>query len=190
VTAQVIRRMKSETVSSMMETVAAGAEQLNISVREISESMVKSKAAADDAFDRTTEADHATERLADVAQSMNGILSLIGNITSQINLLALNATIEAARAGEAGRGFAVVATEVKNLAGQATSATDEIAKEINGMKEVSNDVVQSLQRIKQSIDLVREYVTSTAGAVEEQSPVTSAMSMNMQRAAAEAASLG
>ena len=190
VTAQVIRRLKSETVSSMMETVAAGSEQLDMSVREISESMVKSKAAADDAFERTNEADHATGRLADVAQAMNGILGLIGNITSQINLLALNATIEAARAGEAGRGFAVVATEVKHLAGQAASATDEIAKEIDGMKEVSNEVVQSLQRVKQSIDLVREYVTSTASAIEEQSTVTSAMSMNMQRAAAEAASLG
>jgi len=190
VTQQVIRRLKSETVSSMMETVASGAEELNASVREISESMAKSRAAADDAFERTIAADHATGRLAEVAQSMNGILALIGSITSQINLLALNATIEAARAGEAGRGFAVVATEVKNLAAQAKSATDEISTEINGMKEVSDDVVQGLQAIKQSIDRVREYVTSTASAVDEQSAVTGDMSANMQRAAAEASSLG
>jgi methyl-accepting chemotaxis protein len=190
VTDQVVRRMKSETVSSMMETVAAGSEELNASVREIAQSMVKAKDAADDAFERTVSADHETERLAVVAQSMNGILSMIGNITSQINLLALNATIEAARAGEAGRGFAVVATEVKNLASQAKSATEEISKEINGMKEVSGDVVDSLRSIKQSIDLVREFVTSSASAVEQQSAVTSEMSANMQTAAAEAASLG
>jgi methyl-accepting chemotaxis protein len=190
VTDQVIRRMKSETVSSMMEAVASGAEQLNSSVREISDSMVKSKAAADDAFGRTQAADQATERLAGVAQSMNGILALIGSITSQINLLALNATIEAARAGEAGRGFAVVATEVKNLAAQAKSATDEISREIEGMKTVSDDVVNGLRAIKDSIDRVREYVTSTASAVEEQSAVTGDMSANMQRAAAEASSLG
>jgi len=190
VTQQVIRRLKSETVSAMMETVASGAEELNVSVREISESMAKSRAAADDAFERTIAADQATGRLAEVAQSMNGILALIGNITSQINLLALNATIEAARAGEAGRGFAVVATEVKNLAAQAKSATDEISSEINGMKEVSDDVVRGLQGIKESIDRVREYVTSTAGAVDEQSAVTGDMSANMQRAAAEASSLG
>jgi methyl-accepting chemotaxis protein len=190
VTEQVIRRMKSESVSSMMETVASGAYQLDSSVREISESMVKSRAAADDAFERTVAADEATGRLADVAQSMNGILALIGSITSQINLLALNATIEAARAGEAGRGFAVVATEVKNLAAQAKSATDEISTEINGMKEVSSDVVRGLQGIRESIDRVREHVTSTASAVEEQSAVTGDMSASMQRAAAEASSLG
>jgi methyl-accepting chemotaxis protein len=190
VTAQVVRRLKSETVSSTMEMVAAGAEQLSASVREISESMTKSKAAADDAFERAVEADHATERLAGVAQSMNGILALIGDITSQINLLALNATIEAARAGEAGRGFAVVATEVKNLAAQAKSATDEIAGEIEGMKAVSSDVVDGLRNIRQSIDRVREHVTSTASAVEEQSTVTHEMSASMQRAAVEASSLG
>jgi methyl-accepting chemotaxis protein len=190
VTAQVLRRLKSEAVSSTMEMVAAGAEQLSASVREISESMAKSKSAADDAFERSIAVDHTTERLADVAQSMNGILALIGDITSQINLLALNATIEAARAGEAGRGFAVVATEVKNLAAQAKSATDEIAQEIEGMKTVSTDVIGGLKSIRQSIDRVREHVTSTASAVEEQSTVTHDMSASMQRAAAEASSLG
>ena len=190
VTPQVMRRLKSEAVSSMMEMVAAGAEELNGSVREISHSMVKSKEAADDAFERTIAADHATERLSEVAQSMNGILTLIGSITSQINLLALNATIEAARAGEAGRGFAVVATEVKNLAAQAKSATDEIAVEITGMKDVSGKVVDGLRAIKESIDRVRDHVTATASAIEEQSTVTDEMSANMQRAAAEASSVG
>jgi methyl-accepting chemotaxis protein len=40
-TAQVIARMKSEKVRGMMESVAAGAEELNASVREISEAMTK-----------------------------------------------------------------------------------------------------------------------------------------------------
>ncbi len=190
VTAQVIRRMKSERVSSLMDSVAAGSEQLDASVREIAQSMVKSREAADDAFERTVAADHETERLATVAQSMTGILGMIGNITSQINLLALNATIEAARAGEAGRGFAVVATEVKNLAAQAKSATEEISNEINGMRSVSDAVINTLQNVKQSIDLMREYVTSTASAVEEQSVVTGEMSENMRVAASEASMIG
>ena len=47
-TAQVIARMKSEKVRGMMELVAAGAEELNASVREISEAMTKSKETATD----------------------------------------------------------------------------------------------------------------------------------------------
>ena len=45
-TAQVIARKRSEKVRGMMESVAAGAEELNASVREISEAMVKSKETA------------------------------------------------------------------------------------------------------------------------------------------------
>ena len=117
---------------------------------------------------------------------MSGIVELIGNITGQINLLALNATIESARAGEAGRGFAVVASEVKNLANQAKQATDKIGAEIESLNSISGDVVTALETIKQAIQNVSEYVTSTAAAVEEQSTVTSEMSSSMQRAADEA----
>ncbi|WP_213739740.1 PAS domain-containing methyl-accepting chemotaxis protein [Bradyrhizobium sp. dw_411] len=189
-TAQVIARMKSESVRGMMESVAAGAEELNASVREISEAMVKSKETATDAVQRVERADGQAQRLNIAAQSMSGIVELIGDITGQINLLALNATIESARAGEAGRGFAVVAAEVKNLANQAKQATDKITGEIGSLNGISAEVVEALNSIRQAIQNVSEYVTSTAAAVEEQSTVTSEMSSSMQRAAAEAASIG
>ena len=128
-------------------------------------------------------ADQSTQRLTAAAKAMGGIVELIQNIAGQINLLALNATIESARAGEAGKGFAVVASEVKNLSRQATDATEQISKEIEGMQGVSNEVVKSLETIKGSIGSVREYVTGTASAVEEQSAVAREMSSNMQTAA-------
>jgi len=186
VTKQVLVRMGNERVRGMMESVAAGAEELNTSVREISEAMVKSKETAVGAVDKVTLADSQAKRLSDAAQAMSGIVELIGNITGQINLLALNATIESARAGEAGRGFAVVASEVKSLANQAKQATDKIGSEIESLNGISGDVVTALETIKKSIQDVAEYVTSTAAAVEEQSTVTSEMSSSMQRAADEA----
>jgi methyl-accepting chemotaxis protein len=189
-TAQVIARKKSDAVRGMMETVAAGAEELNASVREISETMSKSRQTASEAVVRVDAADQQAQRLSAASESMGGIVELIGNITGQINLLALNATIESARAGEAGRGFAVVASEVKNLANQAKQATDKIGQEIGNLNGISGDVVSALTAIKQSIQEVSEYVTSTAAAVEEQSTVTSEMSTSMQRAAAEAAGIG
>jgi len=189
-TDQVIARMKSERVRGMMESVAAGAEELNASVREISEAMIKSKDTAVSAVGKVEVADGQAQRLSAAAQAMSGIVELIGNITGQINLLALNATIESARAGEAGRGFAVVASEVKNLANQAKQATDKITNEIESLNGISGEVVGALGAIKQEIQSVSEYVSATAAAVEEQSTVTSEMSSSMQRAAAEAASIG
>jgi methyl-accepting chemotaxis protein len=185
-TAQVLVRMGNERVRGMMESVAAGAEELNASVREISEAMTKSRETAATAVGRVEAADAQAKRLNEAAQAMSGIVELIGNITGQINLLALNATIESARAGEAGRGFAVVASEVKNLATQAKQATDKIGQEISNLNGISGDVVGALNSIKQAIQGVSEYVTATAAAVEEQSTVTSEMSSSMQRAAAEA----
>ena len=185
-TAQVLVRMGNERVRGMMESVAAGAEELNASVREISEAMTKSRETASTAVGRVEAADAQAKRLNEAAQAMSGIVELIGSITGQINLLALNATIESARAGEAGRGFAVVASEVKNLATQAKQATDKIGQEISNLNGISGDVVSALDSIKQAIQGVSEYVTATAAAVEEQSTVTGEMSSSMQRAAAEA----
>lgn len=65
------------------------------------------------------EAVESSRRIAQISATIQGI-------AGQTNLLALNATIEAARAGEAGRGFSVVAQEVKDLAGRAREAAQEI----------------------------------------------------------------
>ena len=187
VTEQVIGRKKAERARGLIDAVAAGSEEMTASIREISETMSKSRATAASASDRVEAADQQSQRLAAAALAMGGIVDLIGNITGQINMLALNATIESARAGEAGRGFAVVASEVKNLANQAKQATDKITAEIEQLNSVSTDVAAALGAIKGAIESVTEFVNSTAAAVEEQSAVTADMASNMQQAAAELA---
>jgi len=163
----------------------AGSEEMSASIREISETMAKSRENSKAATTRVEAADAQAQKLNAAAQAMSGIVEMIAGITGQIDLLALNATIESARAGEAGRGFAVVASEVKNLASQAKHATDTISSEINALNTVAGDVVGSLGAIKAAIAGVNEFIASTAAAVEEQSIVTSDMSANMQRASAE-----
>jgi methyl-accepting chemotaxis protein len=179
----------SAQTSGNVQAVAAGAEELDASVREIADSMAKSRLEAEAAVESTQVADEAAERLAQATKSMGGIVDLINEITAQIDLLALNATIEAARAGEAGRGFAVVASEVKNLSRQAKDATDRIAQEVNDTCSISTEVVNVLSAIRESIGTLREYVTSTASAVEEQSIVAGEMSNNMQSASTAVDSL-
>src|ERR1700744_385266 len=185
ITAQAMARKKAERARALIDQVAEGSQAMSTSIQEISESMVKSRQTTASAVGRVEAADIQAQRLSSTTQAMGGIVKLINDITGQINLLALNATIESARAGEAGRGFAVVAAEVKNLANQAKQATDKIGSEIESLNSVSGDVVSTLNAIRASIESVNEYVTSTAAAVEEQRAVTSDMSSNMQRAAAE-----
>ena len=187
ITAQAIGRKKAESARGLIEAVAAGSEEMSASIREISETMTKSKQNAALATGRVEAADGQAQKLNQAAQAMSGIVEMISSITGQINLLALNATIESARAGEAGRGFAVVASEVKSLANQAKQATDTISSEIDALNSIAAEVVSSLTEIKAAIAGVNEYITSTAAAVEEQSIVTQDMSTNMQRASAELA---
>lgn len=166
-----------------VQTIAASAEELSASIGEISNSMVKSQSATDRAVEQTLSADMSAQRLAQTADDMGNILGLIQSIAAQINLLALNATIEAARAGEAGKGFAVVANEVKNLAGQAAKATEQIGHEIERVRSTSHDVVCALDGVTSAIEAVRQNVSITASAVEEQTAVTRDMSHTMQNAA-------
>ncbi|MBR0792297.1 PAS domain-containing methyl-accepting chemotaxis protein [Bradyrhizobium manausense] len=185
ITAQAIGRKKADNARGLIEAVAAGSEEMSASIREISETMSKSRESSKVAATRVETADGQAQKLNAAAQAMRGIVELISGITGQINLLALNATIESARAGEAGRGFAVVASEVKSLANQAKQATDTISSEIDALNSISGDVAGSLVAIKSAISGLNEFIASTAAAVEEQSIVTADMSANMQRASGE-----
>ncbi|WP_417320631.1 methyl-accepting chemotaxis protein [Emcibacter sp.] len=179
----------STQTDSMLQVVAAAAEELNASIHEITESVAHARKAADTTFTETESINSSTMELSDAAEAMNRIVVLIEDIASQINLLALNATIESARAGEAGKGFAVVAGEVKNLANQVSDAIGQISGEINRMQNVSSDVVSRLGAISSSIGDLQGNVNGIADAIEEQGAATRDISSNMQTAATAVANV-
>jgi methyl-accepting chemotaxis protein len=89
--------------------------------------------------------------LGDRSNEIGRIVGTIGSIASQTDLLALNAAIEAARAGELGRGFAVVAGEVKKLAGESQTATEEIARLIASIQKETSLAVDAMRGGKEEV---------------------------------------
>ena len=83
--------------------------------------------------------------LGEQSKQIGEIVDTISGIAEQTNLLALNAAIEAARAGEHGRGFAVVAEEVRKLAEQSGSATENITNIITEIQKRTQEAVVSMQ---------------------------------------------
>jgi len=121
--------------------------------------------------------------LAEAAQKIGDVVSLINDIAGQTNLLALNATIEAARAGEAGKGFAVVASEVKTLANQTAKATEDIAGQVGRVQEQTQNAVGVIETIRHTINEMNKIASEIAAAVEKQQMATSEIGRNVREAA-------
>lgn len=95
--------------------------------------------------------------LGTLSQRIGEIIELINGIAAQTNLLALNAAIEAARAGEAGRGFSVVADEIRELAEESTTATNQIAQLV---KDIQHNVGEAVEKMKETENVVLASVNS------------------------------
>ncbi|MCA2217307.1 methyl-accepting chemotaxis protein [Wangella sp. NEAU-J3] len=123
--------------------------------------------------------DFARDAVADAERGLSTVTSLrtasdqirravdlINQVASQTRLLALNATIEAARAGEAGRGFSVVAGEVKTLANETSSSSEEIMGQVTTVQQAAADAVGVLEAVTDSIREMGTLVSGIAAAVD------------------------
>jgi len=171
--------------SAHVGSVATAAEEVADGIREVAHRIQHSADMASETARVAGQTNDAIRGLAAAADRIGQVISLINDIASQTNLLALNATIEAARAGEAGKGFAVVANEVKHLANQTAKATEEIAGQIDGMRQATQEAVNAVQTIGTMIHDINDNATGIAATTEQQSSAVAEMSRAIREVAAD-----
>lgn len=176
----------SQEIAASVEELSATFEELNKSVMNLNDSFHHIVDSCKDESEKaeiasvsSQQAKQNMEKLASTTANVAQVVDIISGIADQTNLLALNATIEAASAGEAGKGFAVVAGEVKELARQTASATQNISNQISEMKDMVDVCIASIQQIDEQIQDVNHISQSIVATVEQQSAVTQEISTNV-----------
>lgn len=151
-------QMFTQTAAKIQE-VAAEVDLINHSSDDMLKAMVhttdmtkKGSLLMDDVVEQMEQIHTSTENsskiirsLGEHSQNINGIISLISDVSDQTSLLALNAAIEAARAGEQGKGFAVVAEEVRKLADEARQSTEKVTEMIAIIQQGTKEAIQSIE---------------------------------------------
>lgn len=168
-----------EEASASINAVATAVEEMTTTIEDVAASSEKARNMTNNAVTRVQEVTRQVNELGKAAKDIGKVTEIISSVCAQTNLLALNATIEAARAGSAGKGFAVVANEIKELAQQTASATEDIKTRIENIQTSSADTVADVEKISGIVQEVNDITYTIATAIEEQSAVTRDISNNV-----------
>lgn len=165
-----------QQTASSMEEMTSTVQQNTENARQATDLAVQNAASTRDTGRQMQQLVERMQRIAQSAEKMTEMISVIDGIAFQTNILALNASVEAARAGEHGRGFAVVASEVRNLAGRSADAAQEIRKmidsttqEVSGGRSAVEQAERAIEEVSQQVSRVSELMESISTASSEQS---------------------
>jgi methyl-accepting chemotaxis protein len=176
-------------ISESMQRIAAATEELAATIREVASHAAMAAHVATDVTGQVTAANSTVSDLERSSQEIEHVVGLIQRIAKQTHLLALNATIEAAHAGVAGRGFGVVADEVRELAGQTSAATTDVARSVEAIQVGSQTAAGVMGAVTDTIAKVRDNQSAIAAAVEQQTATTGEIGRTTAQAAEGSATL-
>jgi methyl-accepting chemotaxis protein len=168
-----------EQTSINLSNVSSHSEQMTATISEIAGNSEKARRITESATKQAVAITEQMNQLGAAAREIGKVTEAITEISSQTNLLALNAAIEAARAGSAGKGFAVVANEIKELAQQTATATEDIKNRIQGVQGSAVTGIAEIEKVSRVIHEVSDIVGTIAAAIEEQATVTRDIAQNI-----------
>jgi methyl-accepting chemotaxis protein len=171
VTGEDAKRVSNST-SRHVASVASATEELSASIVDLNQQLATARSTVENISQQASETTSVVRGLVAATESIGTVIGLIQTIAGQTNLLALNATIEAARAGEAGRGFAVVAQEVKALAHQTATATEDIRKQIVDIQSATANTVSAIEQMTGDIAGVRSLIHGVSDGLGQQTMAT------------------
>ncbi|MEV4344776.1 methyl-accepting chemotaxis protein [Actinoplanes sp. NPDC049596] len=181
--------LAADEVLGTVRTVEAGTAKMSDALQRVS----ADAAEAADVCAQSVRAARATHELIDrlgaSSRQIGDVVQAITAIAQQTNLLALNATIEAARAGESGKGFAVVAGEVKDLAQEAESATDNITTMVQSIQQDTAAAAAAVGEIVDITGRFGDFQAAVAAAVEQQTAATDEMCRDIAASSASSADI-
>lgn len=141
------------TLASIQETLTFSSEKLEASANVVDGVSKNGNKVVENAIKQMSHIHDSVIEVAGVignlgrqSKEISQITKVITGLADQTNLLALNAAIEAARAGEHGKGFAVVADEVRKLAVQSKSSSNEIIDLILKIQTGTNQAVNAMEK--------------------------------------------
>lgn len=152
--------------SGEVELLDANAASMQQSSEKASETLEKLRTINGDVERIINDVKEQTIRTNNSVQKIQDATSIISSIAEETNLLSLNASIEAARAGESGRGFAVVAGQIKKLAEQSNTSSQDIDDTARVLMEDSTKAVELMKQMQDIIMSQSESMTETQDVVE------------------------
>jgi methyl-accepting chemotaxis protein len=160
--------------ASTLEEISASMEEMLTNIEQNASNSRQTESIANKSGSNISVVNKAVEGAVNSVKDIISKTSIINEFAMKTNLLSLNAAVEAANAGQYGRGFGVVASEVRKLAENSKSTSNEI-------NVLSTNSLKTFERTVKLLETVVPEIQKTASLIQEISSATEEQRMGAEQ---------